>query len=203
MMPKGRNDNHPKRGSSIKVQPIRSLSAIQGIKDLLKAQPRNLCLFTLGINTAYRANELLSLTVGQVEHLRTGDVLEIKQSKNNQYRQTVVNAAAEQALRYWLDYHPQRFTVDAPLFLSQRRKRALTVAAVNRLVKLWCQAVMLAGNYGSHSLRKTWGYHQRIHNEASVALLMRAFGHTSEAQTLAYLGILPDEIRRLYLGWAV
>ena len=62
-MPKGHNDNHPRKGSSIKVAPLRSLDDIARVKALLVNQPRNLCLFTLGINTAYRANELLSLTV--------------------------------------------------------------------------------------------------------------------------------------------
>jgi len=66
------------------------------------------------------------------------------------------------------------------------------------MVKDWCCEAELQGNFGSHSLRKTWGYHQRISNQASVALLMRAFGHKSEAQTLTYLGIEDDEVRQLY-----
>jgi len=41
--------NHPAKGSSIKVEPIRDRRAIADIKALLKDNPRNLCLFTLGI----------------------------------------------------------------------------------------------------------------------------------------------------------
>ncbi len=77
-----RNFNHPIKGSSIKVDPIRSLEAISAIKSVCADSPRDLCLFTFGINTAYRAGEILSLKVGQVEHLEVGDRLEIKQSKN-------------------------------------------------------------------------------------------------------------------------
>ena len=40
-------------------------------------EPRDLCLFTMGVDTAYRANELMSQTVGQVEHLEAGDRLEV------------------------------------------------------------------------------------------------------------------------------
>ena len=200
MMTKGRNDNHPPKGSSIKVQPVRSLEAIAAIKAQLQNQPRNLCLFTLGINTAYRASELLSLTVRQVADLKVGDVLNIKQQKTDEYRMAVLNTVTISSIRNWLAQHPRSHIADAPLFQSQRRNRPLTVAAVNRLVKSWCQAVGLSGNYGSHTLRKTWGYHQRIQNQASVALLMRAFGHATEAQTLEYLCILPDEIKALYLG---
>ena len=66
-----RNPNHPKRGSSIKGNPITELSAIKRIKRQLANKPRDLCLFTLGINTAYRANELVSIKVGQVDYLKT------------------------------------------------------------------------------------------------------------------------------------
>ncbi|RBO83451.1 tyrosine-type recombinase/integrase [Marinomonas aquiplantarum] len=200
MMQKRRNTNHPPKGAAIKVSPIRSLDAIQQIKNSLYDQPRNLALFTLGINTAYRANEILSLTVGQVNHLTAGDILDLKQSKNSEYRLAVINHVTETALQNWLACHPRKDDPKAPVFLSQRRRnKALSVAAVNRLVKLWCKDIGLPENYGSHTLRKTWGYHQRIQNQASVAILMRAFGHATEAQTLDYLCILPDEIRSLYL----
>ena len=59
-MNKGQNFNHPRKGASIKVHPIRRLEDISAIKTLLENQPRNLCLFTMGINTAYRAGELLT-----------------------------------------------------------------------------------------------------------------------------------------------
>ena len=65
--PKGHNPNRPKPGSSIKVEPIRTKTAIENIKKILRDNPRNLCLFTFGMNTAYQsANELLSIRLGQV-----------------------------------------------------------------------------------------------------------------------------------------
>ena len=73
--PLPRNFNHPKKGSSIKVEPIRDLKAIKRIKKLYADRPRDICLFTFGINTAYRANELVSIKVGQVAHLNAGDRL--------------------------------------------------------------------------------------------------------------------------------
>ncbi len=197
-MRKGQNFNHPAKGASIKVQPIRSLTAIQQIKGNLKDQPRNLCLFTLGINTAYRASELLSLSVGDVADLRAGDALDVKQIKTKKYRLTVINSVVYRAIQHWLEHHPRRHDCKAPLFLSQRGSKALTVAAVNRLIKQWCKSADLAGNYGSHTLRKTWGYQQRTSNDAPMALLVRAYRHTSETQTLDYLGIIPSEICALY-----
>ncbi|MCJ8270942.1 MAG: tyrosine-type recombinase/integrase [Psychrosphaera sp.] len=191
------NNNHPKKGARIKVEPIRDLGAIVTIKHNLRNQPRNLCLFTLGINTAYRASELLSITVGQVRHLKVGGRLDVKQQKTQKYRAVTLNNNGYNAIQNWLEHHPNP-TAQAPLFLSYKRPVALTVSAVNNLTKAWCTAAGLSGNFGSHTLRKSWGYHQRMKGLASLALLMEAFGHSTEAQTLAYLCIQSHEIQDLY-----
>ena len=72
----------------------------------LADNPRDLCLFTLGINTAYRANELLSITVGQVDYLAPGDRLDLKQTKNKKNRATTLNATVIEAIDNWLKVHP-------------------------------------------------------------------------------------------------
>lgn len=194
-----RNFNHPKKGSSIKVEPIKDLKAVKRIKKLLADRPRDHCLFTLGINTAYRANELLSITVGQVDYLVAGDRLDLKQRKTRTYRATTINGVAVEAIDDWLKvYKPT--SPEAPLFPSQKGGQALTVSAVHRMVKTWCGDVGLRGNFGSHTLRKTWGFHQRQTFGNPTALLTQAYGHASERQTLEYLCIQPEEIDDLYMA---
>ena len=192
-----RNPNHPKRGSPIKVNPITELSAIKRIKQQLANKPRDLCLFTLGINTAYRANELVSIKVGQVDYLKTQDRLDLKQSKNKKYRSITLNATAIEAIQNWLEVHPD-VRPDAPLFISAKTKLALNSVTVISMVKAWCSKAGLRGNFGSHTLRKTWGYHQRKTFHRPIVLLTQAYGHSSEAQTLAYLCIQREEIEALY-----
>jgi len=196
-LPKGENPNRPDKGSTTKVEPIRDVKAIRRIKKVLADNPRDLCLFTLGVNTAYRANEILSIKVNQVEHLQDGDLLDIKQRKTKKYRSVTINKVVIDAIDNWLKIYPGDFE-DGYLFLSQRGQDALSVPYVNNLVKAWCQNAGLKGNYGSHSLRKTWGYHQRTQKNAPVPLLMEAYGHTTQKQTLDYLCIQAEEIRDLY-----
>jgi integrase len=192
-----KNPNHPKKGSSTKVEPIRDKKAIDRIKKLLRDNPRDLCLFSLGINTAYRANELLSLKVGDVRHLQAGDVLTRKQSKTKKYRGVILNPAAHLALQTWLNSEKgKELGDDDHLFMGKRG--VLTVSTVSTLVKIWCQNVGLKGNYGSHSLRKTWGYWQRKERGTAIPLLMEAFRHATQRQTLEYLGIEADEIAEIY-----
>jgi len=193
--------NHPKKGSSIIVEPIKSLKAIKRIKKLREDTPRDLCLFTVGINTGLRAGELLSLTLGDVQHLVAGDALQLKQSKNGEYRRVTVNQAVVDAIDLWLEEHPDPRDA-APLFPSRMTGEALTVSEVRKKIKRWCAEVGLRGNYGSHTMRKTWGYQQRQDRQKKgeniLPVLTRAYGHKSEAQTLDYLCIQPEEIEDLY-----
>ncbi|MES9948988.1 MAG: tyrosine-type recombinase/integrase [Candidatus Thiodiazotropha sp.] len=203
-MPRGLTQarNHPRRGSSIKVEPIRDRKAIKEIQnDLIEAGKwRDYCLFTLGINTAYRASDLLSLTVGQVAHLQPGDLLEIKEKKTRKHRAVTLNHAAWGALDDWLRIHPRKDDPDSPLFPSRQGRAALTVSTVDRMVKHWCRTIGLHGHYGSHTMRKTWGYHQRKDNDAPLPLLMHAYGHATEAQTLNYLHIQERDLTDLFMG---
>ncbi len=48
---------------------------------------------------------------------------------------------------------------------------------------------------GTHTLRKTFGYFF-YKQYKDVALLMKIFGHTSEAYTLRYIGIEQESINK-------
>jgi integrase len=59
--------------------------------------------------------------------------------------------------------------------------------------------VGLPGNYSTHTLRKTWGYHAR-QNGVPMELIMEKLNHTNFAVTKRYLGITDDELRRAAEG---
>ncbi len=201
------NPNHPRLGDTIKVEPIRTVNGINKIKKALAPSPRNLALFVVGINTAYRASELLSIRLKQVRHLQPGDRLEIKQKKTKKYRAVTVNNGSVSAIQGLLEHLDRKALKmkdltwvddDSYLFAGMDPTKSLTVPYLNNLVKQWCRQANLKGNYGSHSLRKTWGYMQRTKQDTPIPLLMQAFGHASQQQTLAYLCIQDEEIDSIY-----
>ena len=195
-MKPGQNFNHPKKGSSIKVEPVKELKDIKMIKKILQDKPRDLCLFVLGINTNLRASDLLNIKVNQVSHLQPEDELTLKETKTGKPRRINLNktvVGSIQALLKDTEYSDQDY-----LFTGQRGR--LTVPSVNRLVKQWTRDINLRGNYGAHTLRKTFGYHQRITFQRGVPELMVAFNHSSQRETLEYLCIQPEEIKSLYLN---
>lgn len=192
-----RNPNHPKKDDVIKVNPIIHLKDIGSIKKLLKQdKPRDYCLFVLGINTNLRASDLLSITVGQVRDLKAGDELVLKEKKTGKGRRITLNESAIEAIQHWLRSN-EALEVSDQLFKSQRG--TLTVQSVNRLVKTWCKTINLPGNYGSHTLRKTFGYHQRVQLNTSIPELMVMFNHSTQKQTLDYLCIQAEEIKSAYM----
>ena len=194
-MKKGENFNRPKEGESIKVEPIRELKDIKAIKELLSDRPRDFCLFTLGINTNLRASDLLNLRAHQVVDLRPNDEIEIKEQKTSKLRRITLNKNCIDAIDRLLK--SEKFKNGDFLFRSQRAPR-LTVPSVTRLVKSWCAKINLKGNYGSHTLRKTWGYHQRVTSGTGLPELMTVFNHSSQKQTLDYLCVQPEEVKNIY-----
>ena len=194
-MKKSGNQNHPKKGSTIKVEPIKELKDIGTIKKVLADKPRDLALFTIGINTNLRASDLLQIKAGQVRSLKPNDSFEIKEKKTKKARRVTLNKACIDAIRNLLASAP--FEDSDYLFRSQRAE-VLIVPSLVRMVKQWCKAINLKGNYGSHTLRKTWGYHQRVTFGTDLPRLMVCFNHSTQRQTLEYLCIQADEIREVY-----
>ena len=189
------NSNHPPKGSQTKVDPIKELKDIKAIKKLLSDSPRDLALFTIGINTNLRASDLLSLKAGQVRGLKPLGEITLKERKTGKGRRITLNKACIEAIQNLLSSGSYR---DGDFLFKSQRAELLTVSSVHRLVKGWCRAIHLKGNYGSHSLRKTWGYHQRVTFGMGLPELMVCFNHATQRETLNYLCIQPEEIKNVY-----
>ena len=69
-----------------------------------------------------------------------------------------------------------------------------TIMTVNRMIKERCKTINLEGNYGAHSLRKTFGYIQRTKFGVGFELICKRFNHSSPSVTMRYLGIEDKEV---------
>ena len=192
-MKKGENRNHPIKGSSITVGPIRKPKDIKAIKKMLSSNPRDLCIFTIGINTNLRASDILNI---KVEQVRGSTELVLKERKTGKPRRITLNKVVVETIKALLA--SKEHAHEDYLFMGQRGP--LTVPTLSRMVKIWCKTINLKGNYGSHTLRKTWGYHQRVTYGMGLPELMVCFNHGTQRQTLDYLCVQPDEVRDIYLN---
>ncbi len=191
----GKNPNRPAKGSTIKVEPIREKRAIANIKKLLADKPRDLAMFVVGINTAFRASDLSRIQIGDVRGVQQREEIELREKKTGKARRVTLNGACVKAVGELLEAQPGED--HEPLFRTNRGG-AISTPYFNNLVKQWCRDVGLRGRYGSHTLRKTWGFHQRKSFGVPLPILMEAFGHSTQRQTLDYLFIQAKEIRDVY-----
>jgi len=197
-MKQGGNANHPKKGSRIAVDPIRQIKDIKAISKMTSGNPRDHLLFVMGINNGLRACDLVKVQVGDVRYLRVGDTLTIKESKTGKDNILVVNKTVYKALQAYLD--AIRPNDDAYLFASRKGESHLQSQAVSKLVKKWTGAINLKGNYGAHTLRKTWGYIQRTMHGVGFEIICKRYNHSSPAITMRYLGIQDKEVHGVLMN---
>ena len=196
---KVKNPNHPSKGDRIRVDPIRHIEDIQSIKKLLSNNPRDLLLFTMGINNGLRVGDLLRLKVGDVRGLKEGESITVVESKTGKSNILMVNKAVSKALKnYFEKLHPND---EDSLFASRKGRKPLTVQAVNTLVKKWTKSINLNhGNFGAHTLRKTFGFIQRTKFGVGFEVLAKRFNHSSPATTMHYLGIVDKEVNGILMN---
>ena len=184
------------------VEPIRDRKKISQIKNLLRGQRRyrDLLLFVVGINTALRISDLLELQVSHFldKNLRIKRRFWIKEQKRGKRQEVVINNSIKQALTEYLKAYPGiDNNPDYYIFFSTKTNanvKPIKRGQAWKFLNSICHEVGLHGNYGTHSLRKTWGYHARM-NGVDLALIMHKLNHESIAYTKRYLGITDDELQ--------
>ncbi|HEY9074269.1 MAG TPA: tyrosine-type recombinase/integrase [Desulfobaccales bacterium] len=192
------NRNHPKKGSIITVEPI-SEKGVANIKRLLANRPRDLLLFTLGINNGLRIGDLLCLKVKDLKGLKAGQALKVRESKTGKTNTLMLNATSHRLFKEYL----KALAPDDDDYLFKSNKgdnEPIGVPYASQLIKGWCREVGLKGNFGSHSLRKSFGCIQRKKFGVSWELLSARFNHASLATTKRYLGITCDEVNGILLN---
>lgn len=190
-----RNPNHPKKGSSIVVDPIRDERHIKSIRKILSDNPRNHLLFIMGINNGLRTGDLLKLKVIDVKGLQEGDKITIKEGKTGKQNILVINKTVHKVLNQYL--MEIKLQDDDYLFKSRKGNGPITIQTVNGYMKKWTSEINIKGNYGAHSLRKTWGYFQRKKFGVGFEVLCKRYNHASPAITMRYLGITDKEVENI------
>ena len=180
------------------VDPIRDPEKIREIKEKLRAtNSRDYLLFTMGINLALMASDLLNLKVGDLFDEKGNVVryLWVKEKKTGKQKKLFINSVVEDALLF--HFRNKKIMRDNFLFTAKRSGEQLDRQALWELIKKWTKSVDLKGRYGTHSLRKTWGYMARVVHHKDLPQIMEKLGHSNQEITKRYIGITQEEINEL------
>lgn len=183
----------------MKVQPFTSLKDIRNIKKLLRDKPRDLLLFTMGVNSGMRVQDLLTLKVSDVIDKKVGSRIAVREKKTGKENVIVVNKEILSCFKFYLSSSGPGH--DHFLFQSRKgQNQPLTTYRVTGLVKEWAKALNISGNYGAHSLRKTFCYIQRVHFGVPWEVLSKRLNHSSPSITRAYIGVQQEEVEEILMN---
>lgn len=189
------------------VEPLKKKKDIELIKTLLKGKNkiRDLLLFELGINSALRISDLLKITVGDVLDEKGNPKEHFRKSEKKTWKSTLISITPKVAetLKLYKETYP--WVIAKPehyLFFQQKKfdkgkqelgSQHISPCMARNLVSGRCKAIKLDGSYGTHTLRKTWGFQARM-NGISIELIQHRLNHSSLSVTKRYLGITDEEL---------
>lgn len=177
-----------------KTEPLREYESILKIKSYLKNNPRDFALINIGLNTALRISDILSLKWGDVydyKNMCYKKHIEITEHKTGKKVKIFLNKVVIEALMYLNNYSEN--ISDNYLFLSRKgNNRPITRQRAYTIIKNASTELGIEGTISCHSLRKTFGYHA-WKKGTPPALLMDIYNHSSINITKRYLGICQDD----------
>jgi len=169
------------------VEPIREIEKIETIKKILKSHgSRNYLLFLIGINSGLRISDILRL---KIKDVKNKDYIEINEKKTGKYKRFPITKSYKKPLEEFVMHkQPEEW-----LFTSQRKERPISRIQAYRIICNVCSEAGIKARIGTHTMRKTFGYH--FYNKTKdVALLQCVLNHSAPDITLRYIGINQDII---------
>lgn len=204
-------------------EPIKNIEDINRITQYLIEQERwrDNMLFIVGINLGLRVSDLLRLRFSHMinENFTFKDRFPLLEKKTRNTRKTkrnrylTINNAVVDAVTLYLEHTPGVKLSDY-MFRSEstggnynadnqgnKENMPLSRSSVDRILKGIAKDLDLNCKMSTHTLRKTFAYHQMVmsgNSTRKLLVLQKMFGHSSATQTLDYIGITRDEIEDAY-----
>lgn len=196
-------------------EPIKDLADIERISDYLISNKRyrDNMLFIVGINFGLRVSDLITLRFSHLinEKFIFRDKFAILEKKTRNTRKVrknryiTINDAVIEAVSLYLE-NTSGVRLSDYLFRSEsnngsNQNKPIHRSTVDTIMKGIAKDLSLSNKMATHTLRKTFAYHQMVmsgNDPRKLLLLQKMFGHSTSAQTLDYIGITGEEIDEAY-----
>lgn len=187
------------------TQPIKNEIKLEKFKEyflMKKPNYRNYAMIVLGLNTAFRIGDLLSLRWMDVYNKKEKHFKEhicVKEHKTGKERIVAMNDNVCTVLNM-LYIQSDNITDMNYLFPSRRNPDIpLSRSQAFRLIREAAEYAGIEERISCHSLRKTFGYYAWKQG-AQPAVLMDIFNHSSYTVTKQYLCIEQEDKDMIYLN---
>lgn len=173
------------------VEPIRDIDLLEDIARYFDAtSPRNKLMFLLGIYSGLRISDILKLKVKDVKNKST---ISIREQKTGKQKIFAVNPYLRTALHNYIE----NYEMDMDAYLIKRQGKHNKPISRDMAYKIMREAADFFGlqNIGTHTLRKTFGYHF-YQQTKDVVTLQKIFNHSDPSITLNYIGLQQAEMNK-------
>lgn len=175
------------------VEPIRDPEKVKDIGEYLKEKSEKLhVMYSIGIYSGLRISDILNLKIRDVKNRSQ---IKIREKKTGKERIFPINPELSKILKPYCERKkPWEYVVPS----EHKAASPISREYAYRILRDAGQQFGLE-NIGTHTLRKTFGYHFYIQTK-DIVLLMRIFNHNNQRETLRYIGIeqgtINDAMRR-------
>lgn len=175
------------------VEPIRDKRDIKRIIDYFNTRNKRkyAVLFEFGVNSGLRISDLLNF---KVKDVLNKSQISLREKKTRKAKVFPLKQSLQELLNdFCFDRDPDDY-----LFLGKNWKKLDRIIVYKMLVRA-CEYLNISANVGTHTMRKTFGYHHyRQFN--NITLLQTIFNHSTPEVTKRYIGITQDEVNESYLN---
>ena len=196
-------------------EPIKRIEDVMRISRYLirEERYRDNMLFIVGINFGLRVSDLRELRFSNLlnDNLTFKDSFPVFEKKTRNTRKKkknryiTVNDAVVEAVTLYLE-HTNGACLDDYMFRSEanngaNKNKPLTARSIERILKGIAADLGLNMKVATHTLRKTFCYHQMLmsnNDPRKLLLLSKMLGHSHPGITMDYIGITGEEIENAY-----
>ena len=169
------------------VEPIRDINTVNDIADYLRSRSeRDYIMFLFGIYSGLRISDILKLRVRDV---KGKEKIVMREKKTGKERKFPLNKVLKKSLA---SYVGQKKEYE---FLFRSRQGCNQPVSRQQAWKILSEAGERFGldSIGTHTLRKTFGYHmyQQTHD---IVTIQKILNHATQDYTLRYIGITQDTL---------
>lgn len=182
------------------VEALKERKDIELMKAVLNERNlRHYLLFVIGCNTGLRNSDILKLKVLDLyDGKKVRKYLQVQEQKTGKERRIAINASIQKALKLFVGQcNPD---LDEYIFISRKGcNKPISTTQAYRILNDAAWQCRLDINFGTHTMRKTWGYWTYRSTGNNLGLVMDMLNHSSPSITLRYIGINQEQKDQTYM----
>lgn len=171
------------------VEPIREKQKVRDIQEYAKrTNERDYIMLITGIYSGLRISDILRLKVSDVRDKR---FIYIREKKTNKQNIIEINKFLSKEYKwYCLDKEDDEYLIKSRESVNKPLCRQRAYQIIKKLGEAFG-----VENLGTHTLRKTFGYHY-YNQSKDIGTLMKMFNHSDPSITLKYIGVMQDTMNK-------